>query len=228
MDGLLLVDKTEGISSFRVVSVVRGIIKSKTKIKLKVGHSGTLDPLANGLLVIAIGKYTKIIPSLINKEKTYIAEAKMGLTSSTGDREGVITHINNLVPTHKELNDTIKQFSGELMQTPPKYSAVKINGQRAYQLARKGEAFVIKPKKVTIFSIRLLEYRYPYFRFEATVSGGTYIRSLVEDIGNSLNTGAYMTFLRRTQIGQYNVSEAVSVEELSYSKITSSLITIEE
>lgn len=225
-NGILLVNKPEGISSFRVVSRVRGIIKSFTGNKVKVGHGGTLDPLASGLLIIAVGKHTKQLSNLIKSQKTYVAVAKLGEISSTGDREGEIKRISEKKVSFQEINDVVKKFEGEILQTPPAFSAVKINGQRAYKLARKGIKPEIQPKKVTVYNVKVIDYAYPYLKFETTVSGGTYIRSLIEDIGNDLDCGAYMYELLRTKIGQYDINESIKLEDLSYPKITSHLLTL--
>lgn len=227
MNGLLLVDKPKGISSFGVVSRIRGTIKAHTGQKLKVGHSGTLDPAATGLLVIAIGKYTKRIPELIKQDKTYEVTMTLGQASSTGDSEGEITKISDKVPSLDNLKKTIMSFEGDIMQTPPKYSAIKINGQRAYKLAREGREVKIEPRPARVNSIKLTGYNYPGVDFVADVGSGTYIRSLVEDIGDDLSIGAYMSDLRRTKIGSFDLIKAINLDNLNYSKIEKALFTLE-
>jgi tRNA pseudouridine55 synthase len=226
MEGLLLIDKPTGISSFGVVAKVRGIIKSVTGQRLKVGHSGTLDPAATGLLVLAIGAYTKKIPQLIKQDKTYEAELTLGLTSSTGDREGELTEINNKKPSVKEVECAIKQFEGLIEQTPPIYSAIKVNGVRAYHLARQNKPVELPKRQVTIYSLELLNYQYPKVSIRTRVSSGTYIRSLVEDIGKVLQTGAYTSSLRRLSIGEYQVATALSLADITYTQIEQSLIKL--
>jgi tRNA pseudouridine55 synthase len=214
MDGLLLIDKPKGWTSFDVVAKVRGVVKRETgQKKPKVGHTGTLDPLATGLLVLCLGTYTKRAQELSKLDKTYDVTMLLGSTSTTGDEEGEKTKLSDLVPPHEEAEDAIKQFVGEIEQTPPPYSAIKVNGQRAYKLARAGKEVVLEPRKVTIHAIENIEYTYPEIKFTATVSSGTYIRTLVEDIGNILGTGAYMTDLRRTKVGNFSIQQAVKPEQ---------------
>ena len=227
MNGLVLVDKPKGISSFGVVSRIRGTIKAHTGQKLKVGHSGTLDPAATGLLVIAIGKYTKRIPELIKQDKTYQVEMILGQISTTGDIEGQISKKSDSAPSLKSLKDTLTSFEGDIMQTPPIYSAIKINGQRAYKLAREGKEVKMVPRPAHINSISLVDYNYPKVSFLADVASGTYIRSLVEDIGKNLNTGAYMSELRRTIVGNFDINIAMNLNDLNYSKIEKALFTLE-
>ena len=224
MQGFLLVDKPTGISSFGVVARVRGIIKAQTGQKLKVGHSGTLDPAASGLLILAIGAYTKKIPQLIKQDKTYEAEITLGKTSSTGDKEGELTKISNKKPSVLQIKETLKLYSGQIEQTPPIYSAIKINGVRAYHLARQEKQFDMPKRLVIIHKIELINYDYPNLIIKTDVSSGTYIRSLVEDIGSTLKIGAYTSDLRRISIGEYQVDSAISLEGLTYTQIEQALI----
>ena len=224
IEGLLLIDKPAGISSFGVVAKVRGIVRAKTGIKkIKVGHTGTLDPAATGLLILAVGSYTKKVPLLMKQDKTYFVTMKLGQTSSTGDKEGEITAGNAYVPTQQEVHDVITFFTGSMMQTPPVFSALKLNGRRAYDLARQGKEFTMQPRPVMVHSSELNSYTYPFVTFTTHVGSGTYIRSLVEDIGNKLGTGAYMSDLRRTKIGSYMLEEAVPLGELNTETIQSYL-----
>jgi len=228
IEGLLLVDKPENISSFGVVSRVRGCLKASLNVKkLKVGHSGTLDPAATGLLILAIGAYTKRIPELLLKDKVYSVTMKLGQTSSTGDKEGELSAILDTQPTEAQILAALKKFEGEISQIPPIYSAIKIDGRRAYNLAREGKEVIMKPRKATIFSNSFKTYAYPFVTFESHVGSGTYIRTLVEDLGKELGCGAYMSDLRRTQIGDFTVADAMALDDLSYSKISQSLISLE-
>lgn len=215
MDGILLIDKPKGWTSFDVVAKVRGIIRRETGLKKpKVGHTGTLDPLATGLLVLVVGKYTKRVPELSKADKTYEVTMKLGEVSSTGDDEGEKTLVSDMQPSEKEVMRAVKGFVGDIEQIPPAYSAIKVNGQRAYKLARAGKEVKIEPRKVKIYEIDAIAYDYPAVRFTAKVSSGTYIRSLVEDIGKALGSGAYMSDLRRTQVGEFVLEGAQSIEEL--------------
>lgn len=269
MTGVLLVDKPAGWTSFDVVNYVRKMVtqaEGKKPKQVKVGHTGTLDPFATGLLVLLIGKeYTKKAGELSKLDKTYEVTMKLGETSSTGDPEGEITpyacHLdrsgeisskaeeisrqtrNDKVdnrhperpkrhpeldsgsrsakhkPSKAEINTVLQRFRGEIEQVPPAYSAIKINGQRAYKLARAGKAVKIEPRKVTVNSLELTNYTYPEVKFIADVTSGTYIRSLVEDIGQALTTGAYTTALRRVRIGNSVIERAQAVTDLELDNI---------
>ncbi len=215
-DQIILIDKPADISSFGVVAKVRGYLKAKYGHKVKVGHTGTLDPFATGLLILLSGKMTKKSNDFLKKDKTYEATLKLGYTSTTGDPEGEITKIAEIdKPSLDTIKSTLQTFVGTISQTPPAFSAIKINGQRAYKLARKGEKVEIPSRNVTIYSIDILDYNYPELKIRTHVSSGTYIRSLAEDIGKALKTGAYLTALRRTEIDHYKVEDAKSLEDFS-------------
>ena len=213
MDGILLIDKPKGWTSFDVVAKVRGRIKRETGLKKpKVGHTGTLDPLATGLMVVVAGSYCKRASEFSKLDKTYELIMKLGQTSSTGDEEGIKTAISDQVPDEKALLAVLEAFQGEISQTPPIYSAIKVDGQRAYKLARAGKEVKLEPRRVHIYQISDTQYAYPTVSFTVRVSSGTYIRSLVEDIGKELVTGAYMSELRRTEVGLFKIEEATSVD----------------
>lgn len=215
MQGILLVDKPKGWTSFDVVNFVRRNVAAELDKKpknVKVGHTGTLDPFATGLLVLLIGKeYTRQAQTLSKVDKTYEVTMHFGAKSSTGDPEGEITDLEGHIPTEEELQAALKQFTGEISQVPPAYSAIKIDGQRAYNLARAGKEVKIGPRTVTIHTLELVSYEYPKARLVASVSSGTYIRTLVEDIATALDTVAYATELRRTQVGNFSI-EGVQVD----------------
>ncbi len=267
---ILLVDKPAGISSFGVVSQVRrklsekagyidtkgkdGVVRQKRK-KVKVGHTGTLDPFATGLLILLIGKGTKRAGEFLKLDKEYVATVKLGEVSSTGDREGEVMEYHPSQPSlsgtgvprarrrgsrapsssvvtsghprkEAELDDEVKtpdidevkevvqNFIGEIEQRVPNFSAVKINGQRAYKLAREGKMVEMPVRKVKIYGIEILRYEWPELEIRCQVSSGTYIRTLGEDIGKALGVGGYLTALRRTQVGKYRIEDAVKVEEI--------------
>lgn len=189
-----------------------------------MGHTGTLDPFASGLLILVLGNYTKRAGEFSKLDKTYEAELILGKTSTTGDPEGEISQKSDKKPTEDELRAVLKGFEGGIMQKPHKYSAVKIDGQRAYKLARQGKDVEIKPRAATIHSIVLKNYRYPKVLFTAKVSSGTYIRSLAEDIGETLGSGAYLTFLKRTKVGKYDISDALAASKLNPSLISRNLL----
>lgn len=207
-DRVVLVDKPSGMSSFGVVARVRARLRDEAGYKIKVGHTGTLDPFATGLLVLLSGKYTRRSNEFLKLDKEYEATISLGFTSSTGDPEGDLTRVSDICPTKKEVETVLKNLVGELKQTPPIYSAIKINGQRAYKLARAGKAPEMPERVVKIYQLELMDYNYPLLKVRAKVSSGTYIRSLAEQIGEILGAGAYCSELRRTQIGQYHVRDA--------------------
>ncbi len=221
-DQIILIDKPAGISSFGVVAKIRARLRDEFGHKIKVGHTGTLDPFATGLLIVLTGKMTKKSNDFLKLDKTYEATLKLGFVSTTGDPEGEITEINsseakNVVkigpreyyPSLEKVTSVITSFVGKIKQTPPKFSAIKINGERAYKLARKGKDFEIPTREVTIYNIEILDYNYPELKIRCKVSSGTYIRTLAEDIGKALGTGAYLTGLRRTKIANYDVKDAI-------------------
>jgi tRNA pseudouridine55 synthase len=218
MRGILLVDKPAGWTSFDVVNYVRKIVaqaEGKKPKQVKVGHSGTLDPFATGLLILLVGKeYTKRASEFSKLDKTYEVTMKLGQTSSTGDPEGEVTAASDIKPTEKALAEALKQFTGDIQQVPPAYSAIKIDGKRAYKLARAGKEVKIDPRPVRINRLELVDYSYPEVKFIADVSSGTYIRSLVEDLGQALGTGAYTVGLRRTRIDKYDIENAVAVKAI--------------
>ena len=206
-DGIILVDKPAGISSFGVVARVRWQLSQYFDRKIKIGHTGTLDPFATGLMILVVGKECKNAEKYSKLDKMYEATIKLGQISSTGDPEGEITPFSDKVPSKAAVEKSTKQFIGEITQTPPQYSAIKINGQRAYKMARAGKTVEIPKRKVTVFSIDLIDYDYPHLKIRAHVSSGTYIRTLAEDIGSYLETGAYCCELKRIAIAKYKLED---------------------
>lgn len=225
MDGLLLVDKPAEWTSFDVVAKVRSVLRQGDIQKPKVGHTGTLDPLATGLLILVVGSYCKRAQEFSKLDKTYEVTMKLGETSTTGDGEGKKTAYSQQRPALRDIESALKSFLGEIEQVPPAYSAIKIGGQRAYKLARAGKEVVLVPRKVTIRSIKLTNYNYPEVGFTADVSSGTYIRSLVVDLGEKLGTGAYMSGLRRVEVGGFSIKEAIRLDQLSPEVAKGSLLT---
>lgn len=210
----MLIDKPKGWTSFDVVAKIRGQIRQETGVKKpKVGHTGTLDPLATGLMIVVVGSYCKRAQEFSKLDKVYEVTMKLGETSTTDDDEGEKTVVSDARPSETEVQTAIEQFVGDIQQTPPAFSAIKVNGKRAYKLAREGKEVVIEPRTVTVHAITEVKYAYPTVTFTAHVSSGTYIRSLVRDIGEKLNTGAYMTDLRRTRVGKFAVNDAVAPED---------------
>lgn len=219
-EDIILIDKPVGWTSFDVVAKIRGKIRAgyvakgekPTKKQLRVGHAGTLDPFATGLVIVLIGDACKKADQFLKLDKTYEFTAKLGQTSATGDPEGEITDVSNDVPTKDAVLAALEAFSGDITQIPPIYSAIKIDGKRAYKLAREGKSVEMPSRQVRINKIELLSYEHPYIKATCDVSSGTYIRTLVEDIGKKLGTGAYCSELRRTRISSFTIDEASSVE----------------
>jgi len=244
MQGMLLVDKPADWTSFDVVNYVRRIVatvEDKKPKNCKVGHSGTLDPFATGLLVLLVGKeYTRKAGELTKLDKTYEMTMRLGETSTTGDPEGTITAVIpaeagtqsisaaegrstkspttavlDTAPTEEAIRASLEQFRGQIEQVPPAYSAIKINGQRAYKLAREGKEVIIAARPVTIHRLELVSYNYPEVTLVADVSSGTYIRTLVEDLGAALGCGAYTIQLRRTRVGTFSIENAARLSDLN-------------
>jgi tRNA pseudouridine55 synthase len=230
MQGALLVDKPAGWTSFDVVNYIRRIVAGVADfdvLGLFALHTGTLDPAATGLLVILIGKdYTRRAPELTKLDKTYEVTMKLGFTSTTADSEGVITAVSDTTPHTKRVLEALQHFTGQIEQVPPIFSAIKVDGQRAYKLAREGKEVVLLARPVTIYSSELTSYDYPLVKFRTEVSSGTYIRSLVEDLGKELGTGAYMSDLRRTTIGTYKLEDAIDIDAINRGEITANLLTL--
>ncbi len=208
---IILVDKPLKWTSFQVVNKLRWALKKKYELKkLKVGHAGTLDPLATGLLILCTGKFTKKIDTLQAEFKEYTGIFCAGATTPSYDLETEIDatfSIEHL--TEKQILEATKQFLGEIDQTPPMFSAIKKDGVRLYELARKGKTIEIKSRKTTIFEFEITKIDLPNIHFRVVCSKGTYIRSLANDFGKSLNSGAHLTALRRTKSGDFNVENAI-------------------
>jgi len=208
--GLILVNKPVGITSFKLVH----IIKKKLNVK-KVGHCGTLDPLASGLMIVLVGKYTKLQDKFMKQDKVYHATIKLGLKTDSGDLDGKIISQSDFSHVTKELIEQVcKCFIGKITQIPPMYSALKINGQKLYELARKGITVERKAREITIYSIDLTDYQKDNFSIRVKCSSGTYIRTLAEDIGKKLNTDTVLINLIREEIGNYKLSDALNIDDI--------------
>jgi tRNA pseudouridine55 synthase len=209
MDGLLLINKPLGMTSFDVIRVLR----RQTGVR-KIGHAGTLDPLASGLMLMLFGAACKKAETLTKLDKQYAGEVMLGATSSTGDGEGEKTRVSDRVPAREEVEAAMKRLTGQITQVPSAYSAIKINGREAYKRVRAGETVVMPSRQVTVYENRLIHYGYPLVELEAKVSSGTYIRTLAQDLGELLGTGAYLSGLVRTVVGAYELSEALALDEV--------------
>ena len=227
MNGVLIVNKSKGYTSHDIVAKVKRITGEK------VGHTGTLDPLATGVLPLLIGKGTLCSKYLMNHDKTYIVLLKLGIKKSTGDEEGEILEEGNV--DEKLLNEecvkaVLESFLGEQMQIPPIYSAIKVKGKKLYEYARKGQEVEIEPRKITIYNIKLLKINKERreLQFEVSCSKGTYIRILCEDIAKKMGTIGYMKELQRTKVGAFSIEQAILIEDLNEQTIEEHVITIED
>ncbi len=214
-DGIIFIDKPAGMSSFGVVARVRRVLSQEAGKKVKVGHTGTLDPFATGLMILVVGKECKNAGNYSKLDKVYEATVRFGQTSTTGDPEGEIRDTSDVRPTRADIEKALVTFSGEISQRPPQFSAIKIGGQRAYKLARAGKEFEIPVRQVTIHSLDIIGYTYPDLTIRTHVSSGTYIRTLAEDIGSLLGVGAYCKELRRTSIAQWGIEQAQDLREFT-------------
>ena len=212
--GILLLNKPSGISSNQALQKAKKILKVS-----KAGHFGTLDPLAEGLLIIGINSGTKLSKFLLNDEKEYEATIRLGISTDTDDSEGRVIASNNTEISIENLLEILDQFRGEQTQIPPKYSAIKIQGRKLYDYARKGEEIDIQPRKVTIHFLEILEFEYPTLQIKLKVSKGTYIRSIARDLGHKLGVGAHLTKLVRTGQGDFSLVNATTFENLNEQKI---------
>ncbi len=212
---VLLINKEINWTSFDVVKKIKNLLKEKFRFKkIKVGHAGTLDPLATGLLVICTGKSTKMISEIQNQKKEYTGELTMGATTPSYDLETEIDNIYDISNiSESDISSKTKLFIGEVLQKPPIFSAIKVKGERLYEKARRGEKINIKKRKITIYNFKLTEILLPKIHFIIECSKGTYIRSIAHDFGKSLNNGAHLSKLVRTKIGEFDLKDAKSIIE---------------
>lgn len=228
MDGVIVIRKEKGFTSHDVVAKLRGILHMK-----KIGHTGTLDPDAEGVLPVALGKATRLVDMITDKEKTYEAVMRLGVITDTQDMSGtVLSQTTELSVTEEELCIVVSSFVGDYMQVPPMYSALKVNGKKLYELAREGKTVERKPRPVHFYEIEILDISFPLVRFRVTCSKGTYIRTLCHDIGEKLGCGAAMESLLRTKVGRFTLDDAITLaqteEAVKKGTIESKILGIEE
>tara|TARA_R110002051_G_scaffold8386_2_gene35172 strand:- start:2019 stop:2939 length:921 start_codon:yes stop_codon:yes gene_type:complete len=209
IDGVLIFDKPLGMSSNNALQKVRWLFNAA-----KGGHTGSLDPLASGVLPLCLGEATKFSQYLLDADKAYVTEARLGMTTTTGDAEGDVLETKPVNVTLEQVESFLPQFTGDILQIPPMYSALKHEGQPLYKLARAGETVERKPRSVTINQLKVLGLEGDRLRLEVHCTKGTYIRTLVEDLGNALGCGAHVSELRRIQAGPFDLSKAVTLETL--------------
>lgn len=222
VNGWLNVYKPKNRTSFQIVKSLKKILNIK-----KIGHSGTLDPMAEGVLPMAVGKATKTIPFMMNKEKIYFFEITWGIKTDTEDLEGKIIEKNSNLPNADEIQKALKHFSGEIDQVPPIYSACKINGKRAYALARNNEPVSLKPKKVFIKSIKMNAHKDDISQFEVTCGKGTYVRSISRDLGNILGKICTVSAIVRKNVGPFNINNSINIENIpSHTSLNSCIMDL--
>jgi tRNA pseudouridine55 synthase len=214
--GVLNLNKSVGMSSARAVSFVKRRLPRGTKI----GHAGTLDPFATGVLLLLIGKATKLCEMLMDQPKQYLTTVKLGATTPTDDLESPATPWPGASPpAFAQLEFAIQTFSGEILQRPPAYSAMKIGGRRAYDIARRGGEVQLQPRPVQIYNIELLEYDWPLVKLRIDCGRGTYIRAIARDLGEMLNCGGHLTQLARTRVGGFALNDAITLDQLEQTPI---------
>ena len=210
MDGVIVIRKEKGFTSHDVVAKLRGILHMK-----KIGHTGTLDPDAEGVLPVALGKATRLVDMITDKEKTYEAVMRLGVVTDTQDMSGtVLSQTTELSVTEEEICTVVSSFVGDYMQVPPMYSALKVNGKKLYELAREGKTVERKPRPVHFYKIEILDISFPLVCFRVTCSKGTYIRTLCNDIGEKLGCGGAMEELLRTQSGNFTLEESMTLSQV--------------
>ncbi|HEV3473231.1 MAG TPA: tRNA pseudouridine(55) synthase TruB [Actinomycetota bacterium] len=216
MDGVLIIDKPAGMTSHDVVDRVRKALKTK-----KVGHAGTLDPDATGLLLIGVGKATRFLTYAQSGPKRYVADARFGIVTTSQDASGEVVRTSDGTVTSDHVRGALAAFTGEIRQLPPMVSAVKVGGERLYAKARRGEEIERAPRTVTIHSLELVAFdaSAQTARLDVSCSGGTYVRTLIHDLGEALGVGAHMTALRRTEIGGFSLSDALALDDVATSRL---------
>lgn len=220
--GIIPINKPNGWTSFDVVNKIKHMVKP-----LKVGHLGTLDPMATGVLLVTVGKATKLFDLMQEKQKTYVAEFEFGYVTDTLDATGEVIKTTNIIPTEQQIKEVLNSFIGKISQIPPKYSAKSVNGVRAYDLARNNQEFELKPKTVEIYNITLLSYDSNRLKLEISCGSGTYIRAIGRDVAEKLNSLATMISLVRTNISNYLVEDCFEIENINKDNVFEKLMPIQ-
>jgi tRNA pseudouridine55 synthase len=221
IEGIINLNKPRGISSARAVSTV----KKRLPRGAKIGHAGTLDPFATGVLLLLVGKATKSCERLMDQPKQYLTTVKLGGTTPTDDPESPETPTPGAEPVPAQrVEEAIKMFVGEILQRPPTYSAMKVGGRRAYDIARRGGEVELKPRPVTIYEIEILDYHWPFVKLRIDCGRGTYIRAIGRDLGELLECGGHLTELARTRVGNHTIENAVTLEQIAQGPIEPFLI----
>ncbi len=219
--GWLILNKPEGITSTRAGSMVKRIFKVKS-----LGHAGTLDPFACGVLPLALGEATKTMPYVVAQDKEYIFEVTWGVQTDTDDREGQPISFHNYRPSEQEILKILPQFVGEISQMPPLYSALKVQGKPAYERARAGQEVILKPREIKVYELEMLEVHAHMARFRVACGTGTYVRSLGRDMAIALGTVGHLTYLQRTKVGKFHINDAISLEILDENRHTLDVLSL--
>ena len=220
--GIIPINKPNGWTSFDIVNKIKHMVKP-----LKVGHLGTLDPMATGVLLVTVGKATKLFDLMQEKQKTYVAEFEFGYVTDTLDATGEVIKTTKNIPTEQQIKEVLNSFIGKISQIPPKYSAKSINGVRAYDLARNNQEFELKPKTVEIYNISFLSYESNRLKLEISCGSGTYIRAIGRDVAEKLNSLSTMTSLVRTNISDYLVEDCFEIENINKDNVFEKLMPIQ-
>ncbi len=219
MDGILIIDKPTGITSHDVVDEVRRRLRTR-----RVGHTGTLDPMATGVLVVLVGKATKLASRYLDEQKEYLADIRLGISTDTGDRDGKIVQQREVAPFPVDkICSVLRQFEGEIWQNPPPYSAIHYKGRRLYEWAREGKRFEGPPRRIKIDKIELVEYRHPSIQIHMVCSKGTYVRRLAEQMGEALGVPAHLENLRRLRVGILRIEQSIPLDAVSQERVVASI-----
>lgn len=221
--GIIAINKPKGWTSFDVVNKIKHSVKPN-----KVGHLGTLDPMATGVLLVTVGKATKLFDIMQQKQKTYVATFEFGYETDSLDATGNVVKTNKEIPTQAQIEQVLTKFIGKISQIPPLFSAKSVNGVRAYEMARRGETFELKPKEVEVFEIKIIDYYNKVLKLEIVCGSGTYIRSIGRDIAYELNTCATMNELIRTKVGKFSVENCIKIEDVTKENVYEKICSLNE
>jgi len=221
--GIIAINKPKDWTSFDVVNKIKHIVKPN-----KVGHLGTLDPMATGVLLVTVGKATKLFDVMQQKEKTYLAIFEFGYETDSLDATGITQKTSNVIPTREQIEAVLPKFMGKISQIPPLFSAKSVNGVRAYDLARRGETFELKPKQVEVFDIKIIEYKDKILKLEIVCGSGTYIRSIGRDVAYELNSCATMTELVRTKVGKFELKDCKEINDINNENVYENMSKLDE
>jgi len=221
--GIIAINKPKDWTSFDVVNKIKHMVKPN-----KVGHLGTLDPMATGILLVTVGKATKLFDIMQEKQKTYLATFEFGYETDSLDATGITQKTSNVIPTREQIEAVLPKFMGKISQIPPLFSVKFVNGVRVYDLARRGETFELKPKQVEVFDIKIIEYKDKILKLEIVCGSGTYIRSIGRDVAYELNSCATMTELVRTKVGKFELKDCKEINDINNENVYENMSKLDE